>query len=131
MELADLAVNLTIAIVLSLMLGAHFDLSQVAQLEQVQSTFVGRLAAANMTLFILNLIPAFPMDGGRVLRAALATVLRYTTATRWRLGSARRDLPRGNALLDRAFEMLRGSGASDQKSRANACARAMRLEPNR
>jgi hypothetical protein len=34
--LADPAVNLAIAIVLSLMLGAHFDLSQVAQLEQVQ-----------------------------------------------------------------------------------------------
>jgi Zn-dependent protease len=41
--LADPALNLAIAIVLSLMLGAHFDLSQVAQLEQVQSTFVGRL----------------------------------------------------------------------------------------
>jgi len=80
--LAGPAVNLVIALVLVVVLGARFDLTQVAQLEQAQSTLTGRLAAANVALLVFNLIPAFPMDGGRVLRALLATGLGYTRATR-------------------------------------------------
>jgi Zn-dependent protease len=80
--LAGPAVNVVIALVLILVLGARFDLSQMAQLEQAQSTLTGRIAAANLVLFAFNLIPAFPMDGGRVLRALLALRLGYTRATR-------------------------------------------------
>lgn len=80
--LAGPAVNLVIAIVLIVVLGARFDLSQMAQLEQAQSTLTGRVAAANVVLFVFNLIPAFPMDGGRVLRALLAIPLGFTRATR-------------------------------------------------
>lgn len=80
--LAGPAVNLVIALVLVLVLGVRFDLSQMAQLEQAQTTLMARVAAANVTLLLFNLIPAFPMDGGRVLRALLAVPLGYTRATR-------------------------------------------------
>ena len=80
--LAGPAVNLVIALVLIVVLGARFDLSQMAQLEEAQSTLTGRIAAANVVLFVFNLIPAFPMDGGRVLRALLAIGMGYTRATR-------------------------------------------------
>jgi Zn-dependent protease/predicted transcriptional regulator len=56
------------------------------------------MVGANLLLFVFNMLPAFPMDGGRVLRAALALAFNYELATRissW-LG---RILAAGMALL--------------------------------
>jgi Zn-dependent protease len=76
--LAGPAVNAAIAFVILLVL--RLDASQLS-FGAVQGSFLAQIAAANLVLLIFNLIPAFPMDGGRVLRGILAIWLGFGRAT--------------------------------------------------
>ena len=70
--LAGPAVNVVIALVLIVLVDGTPDTAAVMAMETPQSGLIPRLAAANIFLVVFNLIPAFPMDGGRVLRALIA-----------------------------------------------------------
>ena len=52
-----------------------------AAVDNTQIPMIDRLAAVNLFLALFNMIPAFPMDGGRVLRALLAIRLGFVRAT--------------------------------------------------
>lgn len=79
--LAGPAVNVVIAGVVLLLLprGYAFDPEALAS---PTGAFLPKLALVNIVLVLFNLVPAFPMDGGRVFRATLALFLPYAQATR-------------------------------------------------
>ena len=79
--LAGPAVNLVIAAVLFAWLWLTAALEPLASLSLTGGSFIVRLMVTNLALVAFNLIPAFPMDGGRVLRSLLALRLDYTDAT--------------------------------------------------
>lgn len=74
-------VNVAIALALVALVGARIDLSDLHAVESPNASLIDRLAAVNLFLAVFNMIPAFPMDGGRVLRALLATRQGYVRAT--------------------------------------------------
>lgn len=78
--LAGPAVNVAIVLIL-LLIGVRpqADASDADFL--VSARFLPKLLAVNTFLVLFNLLPAFPMDGGRVLRALLALRLEYGRAT--------------------------------------------------
>lgn len=79
--LAGPAVNVVIAAVLFGILLVTNGLTPFSQLGIVDGPFWERVMYANLSLVLFNLIPAFPMDGGRVLRAILAMNIDYVRAT--------------------------------------------------
>jgi Zn-dependent protease/CBS domain-containing protein len=79
--IAGPAVNVVIAAILLVILGGFLP-PESLDLDNPGVNLLARLAGANIFLVVFNLIPAFPMDGGRVLRAALAHWLGYARGTR-------------------------------------------------
>lgn len=128
--LAGPAVNLVLAALLGLVLvGLSADTPDAPLAIVTEGTIVWQLLYVNLSLFVFNLIPAFPMDGGRVLRAALAIGLGETRATNiaaaigqvLALGFAAVALLTGQpVLLLIAFFVFVGAGqeAAFQRSRA-------------
>lgn len=79
--LAGPAVNVVIAAILIGYLTLTNGLTSITAFSITEGSFLERLMVVNVYLVLFNLIPAFPMDGGRVLRALLALKLDYVQAT--------------------------------------------------
>ena len=92
--LAGPAVNLAIAILFAppvFLIAAANNLGNPLELlifltDMTPTGFILYLFFTNITLVLFNLLPAFPMDGGRVLRAFLSFFTARLTATRIAVG---------------------------------------------
>lgn len=80
-SLAGPAVSIGIAALLFAVLGVAGGGSQLLNTDVTGMPPFERLAIVNLGLAAFNLLPAFPLDGGRVLRALLAMRMDYVRAT--------------------------------------------------
>lgn len=79
--LAGPAVNVVLAGGLYLLILLIDEMENMTQVPQIGGSFLNELMWANVLLAVFNMLPAFPMDGGRVLRALLATRMPHVQAT--------------------------------------------------
>jgi Zn-dependent protease len=76
------AVNFILFTILYFSIGS-FSIEQIAALPLSLRQLGFSLAAINLVMGVFNLVPVFPMDGGRIFRAFLAMKLDYLRATKW------------------------------------------------
>lgn len=79
--LAGPAVNFVIFLFLVVVLRVDISVETLTQIEDPTKGFLGRVALVNLMLVLFNMLPAFPMDGGRVFRALLSLGLPRVRAT--------------------------------------------------
>jgi predicted transcriptional regulator len=79
--LAGPAVNVVLAAILFLALVEAAAFNGWQNMTLVGGSFLAKMLWVNLVLAAFNMIPAFPMDGGRVLRALLAMQMDYVRAT--------------------------------------------------
>jgi Zn-dependent protease/predicted transcriptional regulator len=79
--LAGPAVNVALAALLLPFVVMASVMAHAADFRLAGGDFLAQLFVVNVSLALFNLIPAFPMDGGRVLRAILAMRMDYVGAT--------------------------------------------------
>jgi Zn-dependent protease len=75
------AVNLGIGGVLYVLMGFFGGAPSLLSVLATPTQVIGALMWFNLSMAAFNMLPAFPMDGGRVLRAGLATAFDYGRAT--------------------------------------------------
>ncbi len=95
-------VNVGIAAMIWLVAGITTGLDPEFQFHQ-PGHFWEKLMVWNLFMVAFNMIPAFPMDGGRVFRALLAMFVDYGKATRWAA-----NLGQGIALVVVIYMLLSG-----------------------
>jgi Zn-dependent protease len=77
------AINIVIAIMLAMVGGLKLAAAVEGTNLTASQSFIADLIVANIVLAVFNLIPALPMDGGRVFRSILALKFGFLRATLW------------------------------------------------